>query len=127
MKNINRTKSLIKKECAGYLSQQYSIKNYCCSNDGVCIFYIDSKVLPNCKYFEEGVLPLNAALEIDYLREHNMELPINRKAKSKVKCEKCGESFDANSNRQKHCEKCRKIVKKEQARERQSKLRDKIA
>jgi len=57
----------------------------------------------------------------------NMELPENRKAKPKVKCERCGIAFDANSNRQKHCDKCRKIVRKEQARERQNKLRDKIA
>ena len=83
--------------------------------------------MPRCKYFENGVLPLEDGLERDYLEERNLSVLLNRKAKPKVKCEKCGTPFDANSNRQKLCEKCRKIVKREQARERQRKLRDKIA
>jgi len=123
MKNINKVKSLIKNECAGYHTEN----NYCCTKDGTCVFFEDNKELPSCKYFEEGVLPLDEDLEREYRIERKMELPENRKAKSKVKCERCGEPFNANSNRQKLCERCRKIVRKEQARERQSKLRDKIA
>ena len=123
MKNINKIKRLIKSECAGFLSELCHINNYCCDKDMVCLFFEDNKELQSCINFEDGVLPLDSDLEIEYRREHNMEPSENIKAKSKVKCEKCGETFDANSNRQKLCEKCKKIVKKEQGRARQNKFK----
>ena len=122
MKNINKIKSLIKEECAGYVTG--FVNNYCCNHDEVCLFFGEAD-MPRCKYFEEGVLPLEDELEKQYRQEHNMGVAIGRKAKPKIKCERCGTSFDANSNRHKLCEKCKKIVRREQARERQNKLRAK--
>jgi len=127
LKNINKTKSLIKNECAGYLSDQCSINHYCCNKDGVCLFFEDNTEIPRCKYFEEGVLPLDEDLERQYRIERKMNIVMNIKAKTKVKCERCEESFEANSNRQHYCEKCRKIVKKEQARLSMEKKRNKSA
>ncbi|MDD4564243.1 MAG: hypothetical protein PHE79_01960 [Eubacteriales bacterium] len=120
MKNINRIKSLIKEECAGYVTG--FVNNYCCNHDEACLYFGEGDML-RCKYFEEGVLPLEEDLERQYRQEHNMGAAVGRKAKPKVKCERCGELFDANSNRQHYCEKCQKIVRREQSRERQYRLR----
>ena len=127
MKNINKIKNLVKNECAGYLTEQCSIKNYCPSKDRACLFFAENQELPRCKYFEEGVLPLDEELERDYLAERNMGMSVNRKAKPKVKCKRCGDVFDANSNRQLYCEKCKKKIKKEQARLSMEKKRNKSA
>ncbi len=120
MKNINKIKSLIKEECAGYVTG--FVNNYCCNRDGVCLFFEDTD-LPRCQYFEGWVLPLEEDLERQYRIERKMNAVIGRTAKPKVKCERCGELFDANSNRQKYCDKCRKATQREQARERQNKYR----
>lgn len=125
MKNINRIKKLIKNQCAGYFDKQSAIHNYCSSKDGSCVFFGDNEELPACRYFEEGVLPLDTGLEFEYRQEHKMGISQNRQAKPKVKCERCETSFDANSNRQKCCEKCRKIIKREKDRNRQQKVRAK--
>ncbi|MEA4987644.1 MAG: hypothetical protein VB095_06255 [Anaerovorax sp.] len=127
MKNINKIKALIKKECAGYFTEQCSIKNYCPSKDRACLFFEDNNGLPRCQYFEEGVLPLEEDLEKDYYEEREIHLISNRKAKPKVKCKRCGDVFDANSNRQLYCEKCKKIIKREQARVSMEKKRNKSA
>lgn len=125
MKNINRIKKLIKKECACYFAEQGSINNYCCSVDGSCLFFMDNDELPSCTYFEEGVLPLNKDLEIEYRADHNMKVTENIKAKPKVKCKRCGESFSANSNRQHFCKKCKKVNDRNKAKLRMKKLREK--
>ena len=41
--------------------------------------------------------------------------------KPRVKCKNCGDVFPANSNRQKYCGKCKKIVRKEKLKERNKK------
>ena len=123
MKNINRIKKLVKSDCAGYHAEN----NYCCSKDVACVFFGDNEKPPNCEYFKEGVLPLDADLEFEYRQERQMQVSENRQAKPIVKCQRCFKSFDANSNRQKCCEKCRKIVRKEKDRERQQRMRNKMA
>ena len=126
MKNINKIKSLIKTECDGYLSEQCSTNHYCCNRDGVCLFFEENIEMPRCKHFEDGVLPLKEDLERQYRIERKLNAVIGRTAKPKVKCERCGELFEANSNRQHYCEKCRKIVKKEQARLSMQKKRNEL-
>lgn len=124
MKNINKIKSLIKEECAGYITG--FVNNYCCNKDGVCLFFEDTD-MPRCKYFEEGVLPLEEDLERQYRIERKLNAVIGKKAKPKVKCERCGTTFDANSNRQKYCDKCRKAIKREQARLSMQRKRNDVA
>ena len=111
MKNINRIKRLVKSDCAGYFSEN----NYCCSKDGACVFFGENEQLQCCKYFEEGVLPLDVDLEDEYSQERQMEVSHNKTVKTNVKCSRCNKYFKASSNRQKFCEKCKKIVKREQA------------
>jgi len=116
VKNINKIKRLVKSDCAGYFAESNTANNYCCSMDGVCIFFREEgEQLTSCRYFEEGVLPLDMELEHEYRQEHKMDT-VGRKAKPKVNCKRCNNSFEAGSNRQIYCEKCRKIVKREQAR-----------
>ena len=121
MKNINRIKKLIKSDCTGYHTEN----SFCCSKDGACVFFGDNEELPSCKYFEEGVLPLDVDLEFEYRQERQMEVSENGQAKPKVKCQRCSKSFDANSNRQHFCESCKKINDREQARLRKKKSREK--
>jgi len=125
MKNINKIKGLIKSQCAGYFPEQSSIHNYCCSVDGACLFFRDNEEMQSCRYFEEGVLPLDEDLEREYRQERQIGLSKNEPVKTITKCSRCNTYFEAGSNRQIHCERCRKIVNKEQARNRQQKLRAK--
>ena len=123
MKNSNRIKRLVKSDCAGYFSEN----NYCCSKDGICVFFEECEQLPNCKYFEVGVLPLNADLEYEYRQEHQMAVVHKIPVKTNSKCGRCNLYFEAASNRQNYCEKCKKIVKREQSRLSMQKKRNKSA
>ena len=115
MKNINRIKRLAKNECASCFDKQGSINHYCCMVDGVCLFYRGIEK-PRCKYFEQGVLPLDEKLLKIYNEEHEIGGSFTKPIKSNCKCRRCNADFEANSNRQRYCEKCRKIVKREQNR-----------
>lgn len=123
MKNINRIKRLVKSDCAGYFTEN----NYCCSKDGVCVFFRETEQLPCCRYFEEGVLPLDEDLEYEYRQERQMAVVHKTPVKTNVKCSRCKLYFKAGSNRQNYCEKCKKIVKREQARLSMQKKRNKSA
>ena len=125
MKNINKIKGLIKSQCAGYFPEQSSIHNYCCSVDGACLFFRDNEEMACCRYFEEGVLPLDEDLEREYRLERQMGVSKNKGVKTNVKCSRCNSYLKAGSNRQIYCEKCRKVIKREQAKNRQQKLRAK--
>jgi hypothetical protein len=123
MKNINRIKRLVKSDCAGYFTEN----NYCCSKDGVCVFFRDNEKFPCCRYFEEGVLPLDKDLGYEYRQERQMAVVHKTPVKTNVKCSRCKLYFKAGSNRQNYCEKCKKIVKREQARLSMQKKRNKSA
>jgi len=123
VKNINKIKSLIKESCAGYFAEN----NYCCSRDGSCIFFRSNEGLFGCKYFEDGVLPLEKDLEYEYRQEHMMAVVHKIPVKTNVKCSRCNQYFKAVSNRQSYCETCKKIVKREQAKLSMQKKRDKTA
>ncbi|MFL0194827.1 hypothetical protein ACJDU8_04455 [Clostridium sp. WILCCON 0269] len=125
MKNSNKIKKLIKDKCACYFTQQGSINNYCCNIDGSCLFFCDNEESTGCRYFEEGVLPIEAELEFEYRNERHMDGVDKIKAKPRVRCERCGDSFSANSNRQHFCAKCKKINDREKAKLRMKKLREK--
>jgi hypothetical protein len=124
MQNKNRFKRLVKNSCAGYLGTKHGISNYCCLQDGPCVFFAQDDSLPRCSYFEHGVLPMDEKLEREYKSERNVETE-PKTAKPRVNCTRCGETFSANSNRQKCCEKCRGKARKENIRIRVRKFRQK--
>jgi hypothetical protein len=124
MHNKNKIKQLAKNNCACYLGDKHGISNYCCLRDGSCVFFKQDNPLPCCKYFEDGVLPTDEKLERDYKSERNMAVEM-KAAKPKVSCQKCGDMFSANSNRQSYCEKCREKTRKESIKLRVRKFRQK--
>ena len=95
-------KQLVKSECANLISD-----NYCSLIDMPCKFFnsqTNDEIDISCRYFETSVLPLEPALDLQYRIARKME-PVNTKSKI-IKCE-CGNNFEANSNRQKYCDKCK--------------------
>lgn len=67
---------------------------------------------------------MDEKLEREYKLERNMDVE-RQIAKPKVNCKKCGTTFEANSNRQTCCEKCRDKTRKESTRLRVRKFRQK--
>lgn len=106
MQNKNRIKRLMKNSCACYLGAKHGTSNYCCLQDGPCVFFGQDDPLPHCTYFENGVLPIDEKLEREYTSERNVESEF-KTVQPRVNCPKCRATFSANSNRQKYCEKCR--------------------
>ncbi|MFK4304719.1 hypothetical protein ABH892_004886 [Paenibacillus sp. RC254] len=126
MHNKNRIKRLVKNSCAGYLGAKHGIPNYCCLQDGPCVFFAQDDDLPRCSYFENGVLPIDEKLEREYKSERNVEVGFNT-AKPRVNCQKCKATFSANSNRQKYCEKCKDKNANEKSKLRMRQMRKKQA
>jgi hypothetical protein len=115
------------RECANYDNKN------CCVIDKRCLILTGEKA--RCKYFEEFVLPLEPELQAVYWEEPKAEAEgyeltrehkrrIIAAAKPKVKCGRCEGIFDAESNRQKYCAKCKKAIQREQTRKRVQKLRE---
>jgi hypothetical protein len=111
MKNI---KSLIKGECSNFDYEN----NLCLPKDQLCCFFVGDEGNPRCKYFEEGVLPLEPTLENQYRFERDMGFNTDMK-----KCEKCGNYIAVNSNNQKYCDNCKIDIRKKKNRERVQKQR----
>jgi hypothetical protein len=107
-------KGLVKAECANFDYEN----NFCLPKNEICCFYVDEK-LPRCKYFERGVLPLIPELEIQYRCDRHMSTNENIDI-----CDRCGSYLKVNSNSQKYCDDCKKIIQKQQVRERKQKERD---
>lgn len=124
LKNKNKIKRLVKNNCACFLGDKQGISNYCCFQDGSCVFFNQDDSIPSCSYFENGILPIDEQLEYDYKLERNMEVE-NRTIKPKVKCKSCGDTFAANSNRQMYCEKCKQYNEKQKVKLRMRKMRKK--
>lgn len=124
MQNKNKIKQLVKNNCACFLGDKHGISNYCCLKDGSCVFFDNANPLPSCRYFENGVLPIDEQMEREYKLERNMAVD-RLTAKPKVNCKKCSDTFEANSNRQHYCEKCRDKNTREQSKLRMRKLRQK--
>jgi hypothetical protein len=115
---------LVKNNCACYLGAKHGISNYCCLQDGPCVFFAQDGSLSRCTYFENGVLPMDEKLEREYTSERNMETEF-KTTKRRMNCQKCKATLSANSNRQKYCGKCRGRARKENIRIRVRKFRQK--
>jgi len=99
--------SLIRNECANHFSIQCSIKNYCCLTDKTCVFFLENK--PRCKYFEESVLPIKKDLEYKYRRGRNL-----RELIIQASCKNCSRLFIRKSKKEKYCDECKQVRKKQQ-------------
>jgi hypothetical protein len=106
------------------------LTNSCCNlfDNGYCVFKEKRRIIHDdkpCKYFEKSVLPvdegllelykktLEAEAHGDTLSRTQQQAIIQENSKN-IKCEQCGNEFKPTSNRQKYCEKCRKIKRNEQ-------------
>lgn len=123
--------------CANHQRRANGIADYCLLEwtDGHrCVFAIGEG--SRCRYFEEGVLPLNPELQAVYMHDRTaraagdtVKPEMTRRVATAVRsqteraCPKCGQAFTPASNRQRYCEPCRKAVRKEQIRERVRSLR----
>lgn len=125
-------KQFIRDECANYFSELNTIKDYCCMEkfpNNKCVYFSDVEN-PQCYYFEECVLPLDKELEIVYyaqqekgaLSKDEVQTLINSQKIQSI-CARCGKVFYANHNRQKYCELCASIIRREKNRERVQKHR----
>jgi len=124
-----KARSLIYRECANYCSESNGIKNHCLarekSNAGVCVFFSDLEK-PQCRYFQETVLPLDKELKGIFSNETlTLEIRDGRKRMSRQKCERCPETFLAKSNAQRFCPDCQKWNENEKTRTRMANLRKK--
>ena len=121
--NLNKVKSMVVNECANYLGDSFTdtYRKYCCLRDKACIYFEERK--DRCRYFEVSVLPINSELEFKYNSAYHLKVD-ESKLKPKAICERCKKQFDANSNRQKYCDFCKKIVQRDKARERMNKKRN---
>jgi hypothetical protein len=112
MKNTTLgVKSLVRRECANFNYED----SFCYPMDCKCRYYgeiildEDDKPVPvRCKYFEKGVLPLDPKLECDYRIERKLSID-----ESVDRCESCGDYIRKSSGKQKYCNKCKKIVRRE--------------
>lgn len=131
---VFKIKMLAKSECANYEVKFNSVKD-CCLVKGACVF-VTNEELARCKYFEEAVLPLDPELEAVYFAIHKanasgQELTSKyiravREANKVTKiCDRCGKEFKPGNNRQRYCDICKKIISRDQARERMKKKKAK--
>lgn len=137
---------LISKQCAGHFNtsitvnenKEHEILNYCChewTEDKSCIYFQIESEHQRCNYFEEYVLPLSQEIKIIYELQYIDNISLTKKQQREIKddliwankvrkkCEMCGEIFPAKSNRQKYCDNCSLIVRKDKERNRQTELR----
>jgi hypothetical protein len=135
-----RVRSLVAELCANYFASYGGHRDYCCTEnapDHKCVYCTSEDA--RCGYFEKSVLPTNPTLQALYLADrrtvleggelsrYDKEKIVQAAEGPKVTCARCGNPYTPKSNRQKHCPVCRKAITKEQARERNRRLRQKAS
>lgn len=110
---LKRAKKLIRAECCNYNTQNKECFALDEGDGCVCVQSISYSLL--CRWFKEAVLPLDEKL---YL-----ELMSDSKAKT---CAYCHREFLPKGNAAKYCPSCRKIIKRNEARERMYRKRHEI-
>jgi hypothetical protein len=83
---------------------------------GECVVTIQTDSMPGnvCPVFMRTVLPVDSELMNEYLEYFPPDYPLKKKRRNMKPCDKCGDKFEAKSNRAKYCEHCRKVAKREQ-------------
>lgn len=111
-------------------------RNHCASHTGSdgCIGTIHGKCILSfeggrvtsnvCPYFMKSVGPSNPELFDEYVRHFPDGYPLKKlQNEFPDKCVQCFQRYKKASNRQKYCDNCRMIVKREQAKERMKRKR----
>ena len=109
----NKVKELIKKQCVNYTDGQCTLLDTNCPQMS-CMYSV------LCKYFINSVLPLDKAL-------HKALLPDTEETSglyNKV-CKLCNKKFTSDKKNEQYCDECKDKVKKEKARLRKQKQRNK--
>ena len=115
---IPKVKKLVKELCANYdLTGPTGTKNWCWPRDTVRRFFTDTDP-ERCRYFEEGVLPTEPSLQIEY----SSYFGAGKVSQSEQagpgpvitnwrQC-RCGKTFTGNLTWQLLCDECSKAQKK---------------
>ena len=126
---IPKVKKLVRDLCANYdATGPTGIKDWCWPRDKPCKFFTDGEP-ERCKYFEEGVLPTELGLQIEYSRYFEAgkaspaQTPVPKPAAVvRLRC-KCGKTFIRKSNRQTLCPDCQESRRRQRKREYQRQAR----
>lgn len=113
IKQANKIKELIKKHCANYVDGQCILLDTNCPQMG-CMYSV------LCKYFINSVLPLDKELYKELLPDAEETSGIYNKI-----CKQCNNHFTTDKKQEQYCDKCKDKVKKEKARLRKQKQREK--
>lgn len=120
---IHPIRRLVRKHCASFHSAS---KCYACPGDQpTCSYFREDGKYPEylkegkvrCIYFESHVLPNDPKLEAVYFGRHPSTDEITGS------CERCKKTFVKSNNRQEYCIDCGPIVTRQNARERQRRIR----
>ena len=112
-KQANKIKEMIKKHCANYMDGDCVLLDTTCPQMG-CIYSV------LCKYFINSVLPLDKKLYKELLPDAEETSGLYNKV-----CKYCNKQFTSDKKNEQYCPKCKDKVKKEKARLRKQKQREK--
>jgi len=113
IKQANKIKELIKKECANYVGGDCIVLDTNCPQMG-CIYSV------LCKYFINSVLPLDKDLYKELLPDAEETSGLYNKV-----CKYCNKQFTSDKKNEQYCPKCKDKVKKEKTKLRVQKHRNK--
>ena len=101
IKQANKVKKLIKKECANYIDGDCILLDTTCPQMG-CMYSV------LCKYFINSVLPLDKELYKELLPDAEETSGLYNK-----QCKICNKHFTSDKKNERYCDKCKDKVKKE--------------
>ncbi|SKA94436.1 Cysteine-rich VLP [Caloramator quimbayensis] len=113
IKQANKIKELIKKECANYDNGQCILLEIDCPQMN-CMYSV------LCKYFINSILPLDKELYKQLLPDAEETKELYNKV-----CQSCNKQFTTDKKNGQYCPKCKDKIKKEKTRLRVQKHRDK--
>jgi len=113
IKQANKIKELIKKECVNYMDGNCILLDTTCPQMG-CIYSV------LCKYFINSVLPLDKELYKELLPDAEETSGLYNKV-----CKYCNKQFTSDKKQEQYCPKCKDKVKKEKTKLRVQKHRNK--
>ncbi len=101
IKQANKIKELIKKECANYVGGECILLDTNCPQMG-CIYSV------LCKYFINSVLPLDKDLYKELLEGAGEETGLYDKV-----CKMCNKHFTSDKKQEQYCDNCKKKARAE--------------
>ena len=101
IKQANKVKELIKKQCANYIDGQCILLDTNCPQMG-CMYSV------LCKYFINSVLPLDKALHKALLPDAEETSGLYNKV-----CKYCNKQFTSDKKNEQYCNKCKKKARAE--------------